>query len=342
MNSKFKKVLIVLAAVLVVLTACTPAPTEEPTQAVPPTEAPTEAPEPTAEPTAIPTETPEPTEEPITVTDGLGEQITLDEPAGRIVSISPSLTESLFALGAGGRIVGRDSNSTYPEAAQDIQDLGNMYSGLPVEDIVALEPDLVVAAQIIAPDQIQELRDLGLNVYWQENPADFEGLYENLGALSKLVGQEEQADELITRLKDRVAAVDSQLEDVEARPIVFYELDATDPANPYTVGEGTFVSFVINRAKAINVGDELAGSYIQISSEEILQQDPEIILLSDALYGESAETVSQRAGWEQITAVKEGNIYPFDPFLLSVPGPRLVEGYEQLAELLHPEEVEIN
>ena len=342
MKSYFKNIVVILAAVLLVITACTPAPTPEPTEPVEPTEVPTEAPEPTEEPTEVPADTPVPTEEPIVVTDDLGEEITLEGPAQRIVSISPSLTESLFAMGAGDRIVGRDSNSTYPEAAQEIKDLGNMYSGLPVEDIVALEPDLVMAAQIIPPDQLQELRDLGLNVYWQENPSDFQGLYENLRSVAVLVGQEEQAEELIDSLQERVTAVENQLQDVETRPIVFYELDATDPANPYTVGEGTFVSFVINKAKAINVGDELAGSYIQISSEEILQQDPEIILLSDALYGVTAESVGERAGWSQITAVKDGNIYPFDPFLLSVPGPRLVDGFEQLAEILHPEEVEIN
>lgn len=342
MKSKNQITMIFLAALLAALSACAPAPTAEPTKAPEPTEVPTQTPEPTAEPTEEPTDVPEPTEKPIAVTDGLGEEVILDGPAQRIVSISPSLTESLFAMEAGDRIVGRDSNSTYPEAAQDIQDLGNMYSGLPVEEIVALEPDLVVAAEIIPPDQLQELRDLGLNVYWQGNPADFEGLYQNLQELAVLVGQEEQADELVSSLEERVSAVDAQLENVESEPIVFYELDATDPANPYTVGKGTFVSFVINKARAVNVGDELDGSYIQISSEEILQQDPEIILLSDALYGVTPESVGERAGWEQITAVKDGNIFPFDPFVLSVPGPRLVDGYEQLAELLHPDQVEIN
>ena len=334
-------IILTILSVVFLAAACSPAPTAEPTDLPEPTQVPTEKPEPTEEPTAVPTEPAVPTEEPVTVTDDLGNEVVLEEPAQTIVSVSPSLTESLFALGAGDRIVGRDTNSNYPEAAADIQDLGSMYSGLPVEDIVALEPDLVLAAQIIPPDQLQELSDLGLNVYWQANPEDFEGLYENLRSLAVLVGGQEQAEELIAGLQERVAAVDQQLEDVENAPVVFYELDATDPANPYTVGQDTFISYVINKAKADNVGDELEGSYIQISSEELLAQDPDIILLSDALYGVTPESVAGRAGWGEITAVQEGEIYPFDPFVLSVPGPRLVYGYEQLAELLHPEKVEV-
>lgn len=319
---------------VVSLAACAPAVTATPEEpAVELTEAPTA--EPTVEPTEEPTA--EPTAEPIVVTDGQGVELILEQPAQRIISISPSLTESIFAVGAGDKIVGRDSNSMFPEAAGDIQDLGNMYGGLPVEDIVVLQPDLVVAAEIIPPDQVQELRDLGINVYWQANPEDFQGLYANLLEVGQLVGETEAAQDLISTLEERVSAVEDKLADVENEPLVFYELDATDPANPYTVGKGTFISYVINKARAKNLGDALEGSFIQISSEEIVVQDPEIILLSDALYGVTPESVAERAGWGEITAVQEGKVFPFDPFVLSVPGPRLVEGFEQIAVLLHPE-----
>jgi len=157
-----------------------------------------------AEPTSIPAEptnvpdTPVPSEEPkpepIVVIDDLGSEISLEAPAQTIVSISPNLTEILFGISAGDRLVGRDSNSQFPEGALEAADLGAMWDGIPVEDILALEPDLILAGEIFAPDAIQELRDLGLTVYWQANPEDFDGLYENIRQIAVLTGTEDKAE----------------------------------------------------------------------------------------------------------------------------------------------------
>ncbi len=234
-------------------------------------------------------------------------------------------------------MIGRDSNSMYPEEAVAAVDLGGMWEGIPVEDILAMEPDLILAGEIFAEDAIQELRDLGLTIYWQKNPADFEGLYKNISDIAVLTGTEDIADELIISMTDRVFELDDKLSSVGDIPLVFYELDASDPANPYTPGGGTFISFIISRAKGLNLGDSLEGSWVQVSSEELLAQNPDIILLADALYGITPEMVAERAGWNEIKAVVDGEIYPFDPFILSVPGPRLVDGFEQVAEILHPE-----
>jgi iron complex transport system substrate-binding protein len=300
--------------------------------------------QPTAEPSLAPTDLPStvaPTVEAvntaIVTSDDLGAEIVLAEPAQKIISISPSLTEILFSVGAGDRLIGRDSNSMYPEAAASAADLGGMWDGIPVEDILALEPDLILAGEIFAEDTINELRDLGLVVYWQKNPTDFEGLYKNIRDIAVLTGSEDTADEVIAGLAERVSALDEKLTSVEEIPLVFYELDASDPANPYTPGADTFISFVISRAKGMNLGDALEGQWVQVSSEELLAQNPDIILLADALYGITAEAVAERPGWGEIQAVVEGEIYPFDPFILSVPGPRLVDGFELVAEILHPE-----
>ena len=300
-----------------------------------------------AEPTSIPvepttvTDTPVPSEEPkpepIVVIDDLGSEISLEAPAQTIVSISPNLTEILFGIGAGDRLVGRDSNSQFPEGALEAADLGAMWDGIPVEDILALEPDLILAGEIFAADAIQELRDLGLTVYWQANPEDFDGLYENIRQIAVLTGTEDKAESLVISLQERVSTLEGKLEGVEDIPLVFYELDASDPANPWTTGAGTFISYIINKAKGQNLGDVLEGEWVQISSEELVAQNPDYILLSDALYGITPESVAERAGWSEISAVINGNLLPFDPFILSVPGPRLIDGFEQLAEMIHPE-----
>ena len=272
-----------------------------------------------------------------TVEDDRGFELVLDQPAEKIISITPSMTEILYGVGAGDLLIGRDSNSIYPEAALEAVDLGGMWDGIPVEDILALEPDLILAGEIYSEEQVAELRELGLNVYWQANPDDFEGLYQNIRDIAELTGTEEQAEELIGSLSGRVAALDEKLAAIEDTPLVFYELDASEPANPWTAGAGTFISYIINRAKATNLGDSLEGDWVQISSEELVAQNPDVILLSDALYGVSVESVAERAGWNEIKAVLEGSVYPFDPFILSVPGPRLVDGFEQIVDILHPE-----
>ena len=271
------------------------------------------------------------------VADDLGTEITLDKPAERIISISPSTTEILYAIGAGSSLVGRDSNSLYPEEVADVQDLGSMWDGVPVEDILALEPDLVVMGENISPDSAQQLRDLGVNVYWQANPQDFDGLYANINVVAELCGKEKAAADLVGNLKERVSEVESALSGIDEKPLVFYELDATDPTNPWTTGAGTFISYVITKAGGDNVGDVLEGAWAQISAEELIKQNPEIILLADALFGVTAESVAERAGWDQISAVANGDVLPFDPNILSIPGPRLVDGLEQVAQILHPD-----
>jgi iron complex transport system substrate-binding protein len=278
-----------------------------------------------------------PAAETMTFTDDLGNTIELAGTPQKIVSLSPSTTEILFAIGAGDQVVGRDEFSVYPEAALEVTNIGAMWDELPSEAILALEPDLVVAAQIISEDQVVALRDLGLNVYWQANPTSYEGLWENLRDFGRLTGQETETETLITGLEARVKTVQDKIAPVSDLPSVFYELDATDPSNPWTAGSGTFIDYIIAQAGGINAASTLQGDYAQLSSEQLIAVDPEVILLADALYGVTPESVAARPGWDVITAVMENAIYPIDPNMMSVPGPRLVDALEETARLLHPE-----
>jgi iron complex transport system substrate-binding protein len=200
-----------------------------------------------------------------------------------------------------------------------------------------MEPDLVVAAQIISEDQVMALRDLGLNVYWQANPYTYEELWENLRDFARLTGHEEGTEALIADLEARVKTVKEKTASVTERPSVFYELDATDPSNPWTTGSGTFIDYIINQAGGTNAASALEGDFAQISSEELIAVNPDIILLADAPYGTTAESVAARPGWDVITAVQENALYPIDPNMMSVPGPRLVNALEETARLIHPE-----
>ena len=121
------------------------------------------------------------------------------------------------------------------------------------------------------------------------------------------------------------------------KPSVFYELDSTDPAKPYTAGPGSYVDLLIARAGGTNVGAALQGQWVQMSLEQLVVANPHFILLGDAAYGATPASLTTRHGWETLSAIKENRVLVFDDNTVSRPGPRLVDGLEALAKILHPE-----
>jgi iron complex transport system substrate-binding protein len=312
-----------LALLISLLAACGPQASTTSTPAVVVTEAPTEA------ATAAHSF-------PMSLTDGLGRKVDLAQAPQRIVSLAPSNTEILFAVGAGDQVVGRDQFSDFPEAAKKATDIGSTFQDLNTELIVSLKPDLVLAAEINPPEQVKTLEALGLTVYYLKNPHTLEELYQKLQIVAQMTGHDPDAAALIEALKQRVAAVDEKLASINSRPSVFYELDSTDPAKPYTSGKDTFITLLIERAGGHNIAAEL-DSYPQMSLEQIVAADPNFIVLGDSMWGVTPEAVAERPGWKALSAVKNGMVVPFDDNLVSRPGPRLVDGLEELAKLLHPE-----
>lgn len=323
----FRKTLLLTLLITLLLAGCGPAST--------PTEMP--APVSTQSPDALSGEAPA-TEAPasaaITLTDGLGRSVVMNRAAQRVISLAPSNTEILFAVGAGDQVVGRDEFSDYPAEAASIESVGGSMGEYSMEAIVALKPDLVLAAEINSPELVKQLEDLGLTVYYLANPTTIEEMYVNLEIVAQLTG--EDTTKLTDSLKARVAAVDEKIRPLSFHPSVFYEIDATNPAKPFTYGPGTFGDLLIARAGGFNIGSELTDPYPQISLEQIVVSNPSIILLGDSMWGVTVESVVARPGWETIEAVKSNQIFPIDDNLISRPGPRLVDGLEQLAKLLHP------
>ncbi|MFN3491803.1 MAG: ABC transporter substrate-binding protein [Anaerolineales bacterium] len=273
----------------------------------------------------------------LTYTDGLGREVTLEGPAQRIVTLAPSLTELLFAVGAGSQVVGRDDYSDFPAEALDVASIGSTYGALNTEAILALEPDLVIAAEVNTPEQVKSLEDLGITVYYLKNPITFTELYDQVRWAGTITGHEEEANALADSLSARVDSVAEAVSTLEERPTVFYEIDGTDTSKPWTTGPGTFMDTMITMAGGINIGGVLNEPFAQISVEEIVLQDPDFIILGDTLFGVTIESIAERAGWADLTAVKENRIFAFDDNLASRPGPRLVDGLEELLKILHPE-----
>lgn len=274
----------------------------------------------------------------VTLTDGSGRTVSLRLPAQRVVSLAPSNTEVLFAVGAGGQVAGRDSFSDYPPAAKNVPDIGGGMGTLNLELILSKKPDLVLASPLTPPEQIADLEKANLTVYVVPNPKTFDDLYANLETVGKLTGHDTDAATLVTSLKARVKAVTDKVANVSTRPMVYYELDATDPTAPYTSGPDTFVDLLIRTAGGQNFGSILKGDWVQVSVEALLTKQPDYIVLGDYTYGGvTPEQVKARAGWDALSAVKNNKVFTFDDNTVSRPGPRLVDGLEAMAKLLHPE-----
>ncbi len=274
---------------------------------------------------------------PITLTDGLGRAVALERPAQKIVSLAPSNTEILFAIGAGSQVVGRDQFSDYPPEAAGLPVVGGDMGKYNLEAVTNLQPDLVLAAEINTPEQVQAIENLGLKVFYLPNPKNVEGIYGTLETVAKLTGREKETAALNESLRERVEAVKAKIAPLSSTFVVFYELDGSDPAKPWTTGPGTYMDEMLSMAGGQNAARGLSSAWGQISQEELLVQNPSVILLGDGAYGVTPEQVTARPGWDQIAAVQSGRIYTFDDDLVSRPGPRMVDGLELIAKLLRPE-----
>jgi iron complex transport system substrate-binding protein len=271
----------------------------------------------------------------ISVIDDAGRTVEIAETPQRLISLAPSNTEILFALGLGDKVVGVTDFCNYPEEAKSIEQIGT-YFDPSIEKIFSLSPDLVLAVADLPEDVIAKLEELGIPAPIL-NPADLEGILANIQLVGKATGAEKEAEALVSEMRGRIAAVTEKASEVGERPQVFCEIDATDPSKPWASGPGSFMDAMIRLSGGTNVAADAESPWPQLSAEEIIARDPDIIILADAKYGVTAESVGERPGWEVITAVKEGAIFDIDDDLISRPGPRIVDGLEAVARIIHPE-----
>jgi len=268
-------------------------------------------------------------------TDDMGRQVEINEIPERIISHVPGITEILFALGLGEKVVGVSDYCDYPEEARLKEKVGGFWNPS-VEKIVELRPDLVLTNGS-NKQLMPQLDSLGIT-YMVIDPKDIDGIFRNIELLGRVAGVEGRARKLITDMKKDISRVVNQVRGAPGARVI-YVIDATDLNNPWTAGPGSFVDSFIAMAGGENIAAKALAPWVQFSIEEVVSSDPEIIIIS-AKHGTiftSPEELKGHPAWRETTAVKQDRIYIIDGDLVDRAGPRFVQGLEEIARFIHPE-----
>jgi iron complex transport system substrate-binding protein len=274
--------------------------------------------------------------------DDLGYTLTLTSPPERIVSLAPSNTEILFAVGAGDNVVGVTDFCNYPYNFSVWIEAGNMtsignYYGPSVEPIVALNPDLVLATTG-SLEAAESLRDLGYNVLVIE-PKNISFVSRDILLVGRATNNYDEAVALTSEFEQRIDAVTAKAAEATTTPKVYHEV-WNEPLT--SAGPGTFVDELITLAGGENVFNDAETSWPMVSSESIIEKNPDVMVFPDMYMGrqnfyETIEAVENRPGWNTITAVQNNTIYEINADIISRSGPRLADALEELAKMIHPE-----
>jgi iron complex transport system substrate-binding protein len=286
--------------------------------------------------TQAPTEEPDPTLDnafPRTVTDDEGTEVTIEALPERIVSLTPATTEIVLTMGSEGTLVGGTDSDDYPPEAVDLPDVVQGITVL-TEQIIDLEPDLVLAGGngFTPPAEIQRLRDLGIPVV-VVYAATVDDVLADFTLVGEAIGSDDAAADMVEATTTRITDVTSAVEGLD-QPRTFYEIGYGPEI--YGPAPNSFIEDMVTLAG----GDPIVTddpAVFSIPLEQLVDQDPQVIVLGDAAYGTCPDSVATRPGWDAITAVAEGNLPPVNDLIVTRPGPRIGEGLAELASAIHPE-----
>jgi len=266
----------------------------------------------------------------ITLTDDNGRTLVMEKPADRVVSLAPSNTEIIYAIGGQKKLVGVTTYCDYPPAAKKMVKIGD-FSTPNVEKIASRNPQVVIATGGVQAGAVTNLEKLGIKVFVVD-PKTFNGLFADMERVGEIMGLKDQAGAKVDALRKRVTTVESKSKNL-SRPTAFFEIYAQPLM---TAGKGTLIDSMISMAGGTNLGAAAGPDFPQYSQETLLQDNPDVYIAVKGTQTNPGD-IMKRPGYETIKAVKDGKVYVVEDNLFVRSGPRLVDGLEQLAAMFHPE-----
>lgn len=263
---------------------------------------------------------------PVTVKDSEGSEIMIETEPEKVISLAPNITEMIFVLGAGDKLVGRTDYCDYPKEALEITSIGTLQEP-DIEKIVSLEPDLVIASTHFSEESEKQLSDLGIKVLVLYEEHEIDGVYTMLETLGTVINAQEKSLKAVNDMKAVMDETKEVVSGLEA-PSVYYVVGFGEYGD-YTAGGDTFISQLITLAGGENIAKEVQGwSY---SLESLLEADPEIIIIDNSMKDDFVKAEN----YKELTAVKNGMVYGIDKNIIERQGFRNAEGVRTLAEIFH-------
>jgi iron complex transport system substrate-binding protein len=267
---------------------------------------------------------------PLEVVDAYNRTVKIDKEPKRIITISPDITEGIYALGKGSSLVGRSDYDDYPVQALKVPSIGSLLEPN-IEKIVELKPDLVITSALFSKEVIKKLEILNIKVivlYGQEN---FTGVYDTMEKLGKVVNASEKSLAIVSDMKNKVTEITDKVKTAK-KPVVYYVV-GFGKSGDFTAGKDTFIGNMIEMAGGENAAKDVVGW--KYSVEKLINKDPDILICSK-LYN-SKKGIESTNGYKVLTAVKSGKLLEVDENIVVRQGPRLADGLEEMAKLIHPE-----
>ncbi len=265
---------------------------------------------------------------PLTLTIN-GKPITIAKKPRRIISMAPNMTELLFALGAGNKVVGRSHYCDYPTEAKSIESIGHLYAPN-IEKIISLKPDLVIAATHYNPKSLRHIRSAGIPVIEQPTPTSIKTIYAYILRAGVIIDHNSEADSLVTTLKSTMNAIQQLHPKITHKPLVYYSV-ATGRSGEFTAGGDTYLSDLITHCGGTNVAQKVTGW--QYNLEMLLVNNPEIILGDSLIY----KTMMSHPNYQNLKAIQQKNFIIIDETIFTRMSPRLItSGADQLFKIFQP------
>ncbi len=268
------------------------------------------------------------TEYPIVVTDSYGETVTIESEPMKVISVAPNLTETMFKIDAGDKLVGRSDYCDYPDEALNVASVGSIYEP-DIEAIVSLDPDLVIVSTHFDEENTEKLEELGIPVITLYEEAEMEGVYDMIETLGLVMNRNEAAADCVEEMRNIIAEVEETIAGQE-HPTVYYAVGFGEYGD-FTAGGDTFTGQIITLGGADNIAQDVSGW--SITPEEIIESDPDIVIMADYMVDEFKNT----SPYSELTAVKEDRVYAINNDMLDRQGYRNAEGVRAIAEICYPD-----
>ncbi len=264
----------------------------------------------------------------IAITDDAGRKVFIRIPVKRVVTLAPSNTDIVSALGMTSTIVGASNTDDNPLPI-DVKRVG--FINPSVEEIVSLNPQLVVGiyGENMICNRLERLHIPCLIL----SPDTVDGVMHDIKLAGRIFSTNAAASVIVNQMKQQIDWIDSKLSRCKTTPLVYFEIDASDPSRPFSAGNGSLIDTLITMAHAKNIAHNTINQWPQLSTEFIISKNPDIVILADGL---NINALKRRPGWSEIKAIREKRVYHVNQNIVSRPGPNIIKGFLDIAKIIHP------